>query len=146
SGVVRELRAALPSVESLVLLKTPFAKDDVPAERDFARAVSRTGPEVDAFEPELVPFDHPLWILYSSGTTGLPKPIVHGHGGVILVAYAGGKHTDIGPSYDANTPGERFHWFSSTGWVMWNSQLAGLLGGTTICLYDGSPSGPKANP
>ena len=146
SSVVRDLRAALPSVESLIVLRTPFATSQLPAERDYAEAVGRHGADVDAFEPEHVPFDHPLWILYSSGTTGLPKPIVHGHGGVILVAYAGAKHTDIGPSYAANNYGERFHWFTSTGWVMWNSQLAGLIGGTTICLYDGSPSGPKDKP
>ena len=146
SATVRELREALPSVESLILLHSPFAATQLSAERSFAAAIARVGPDVDAFEPEYVPFDHPLWILYSSGTTGLPKPIVHGHGGVIVVAYAGAKHTDIGPSYAANTLGERFHWFTSTGWVMWNSQLAGLIGGATICLYDGSPSGPKDRP
>ena len=143
SATVSELRAALPSVESLVLVETRFATTKLKAERTFENAVSRTGADVDAFEPEWLPFDHPLWILYSSGTTGLPKPLVHSHGGVVLAALAGGKHGDLGASYDPNTLGERYHWYSSTGWVMWNSQLAGLLGGTTICIYDGSPSGPK---
>ena len=146
SAAVRDLRASLPSVESLILLRSRFAAARLPAERDFTVATANSGPSVDAFEPEYVPFDHPLWILYSSGTTGLPKPIVHGHGGVIVAAHVGAKHSDIGPSYAPNTLGERFHWFTSTGWVMWNSQLAGLIGGTTICLYDGSPSGPKDKP
>jgi acetoacetyl-CoA synthetase len=102
---------------------------------------------VQAFEPMWLPFDHPLWIVYSSGTTGLPKPIVHGHGGTVIVALALKiLHNDVGCSYHPNSRGERFHWYSSTGWVMWNAQMAGLLNGTTCVIFDGSPAGTKDNP
>ena len=146
SEIVAALRQALPTVESLILLETPYALSRLDRTRTFVEAVSKTGVDVDAFTPEWLPFDHPLWIVYSSGTTGLPKPLVHSHGGIILTALASSKHGDLGASYDNNTPAERYHWYSSTGWVMWNSQIAGLLGGTTICIYDGSPSGPKDKP
>jgi len=109
--------------------------------------LSATGGEIDAFEPDWLPFDHPLWIVYSSGTTGLPKPIVHGHGGIIIVALPlNVLHNDIGCSYARNSFGERYHWYSSTGWIMWNCQVAGLLGGTTCCIFDGSPGGSKDKP
>lgn len=146
SGVLRELRAALPSVQRLLLHRTPWASDTLDADLDLAQALAADDPAAARFEPEWLPFDHPLWIVYSSGTTGLPKPIVHGHGGVLMMGAANNLHHDIGPSYEPNSFGERFHWYSSTGWVMWNCQVGGLLTGTTVCLYDGSPSGPKDAP
>jgi len=142
--VLAELLAALPSVKDVVLLR--YLRED--ANADSLAAPQRTvhdftalSAPIDApFEPLPVPFDHPLWVVYSSGTTGLPKPIVHGHGGVMIEALkAGALHNDIAPSvYN----GERFHWYSSTGWIMWNSQVSGLLAGTTLCIYDGNPAGP----
>lgn len=146
SGVVEELRAALPSVDKLVLLRTPFAARQIPAETEWPAAVARDDAATASFEPEWLPFDHPIWIVYSSGTTGLPKPIVHGQGGIIVNMYACRLHYDLGASYSANSFGERYHWYSSTGWVMWNSQLAGLTFGATICLYDGNPAGSKEKP
>jgi acetoacetyl-CoA synthetase len=146
--VVQELQAALPTVRH-VLVHRNLGLDGgaLPPHTDFAAATHRRGPEVDAFEPLWLPFGHPIWIVYSSGTTGLPKPIVHGHGGIVLVMMTMcALHNDIGCSYDENSRGERFHWYSTTGWVMWNAQMAGLLNGTTCCLYDGSPGGSKEKP
>nr|WP_326529412.1 acetoacetate--CoA ligase [Rhodoferax sp.] len=148
TAVVAELCAALPSVQHVILhsnlgLESKENATTLIAHHvDFIRATSQNGTEVSGFEPLWLPFDHPLWIVYSSGTTGLPKPIVHSHGGTILVAMAlKCLQNDIGCSYHPNSLGERYHWYSSTGWVMWNAQVAGLLGGTTCCIFDGNPGG-----
>jgi acetoacetyl-CoA synthetase len=145
-AVVQELRAALPSVQHLIVhynLNAPKGNaDSVPGATPMAQTTARDDAAVAAFAPLWLPFDHPLWIVYSSGTTGLPKPIVHGHGGTVIVALALKiLHNDVGCSYHPNSRGERFHWYSSTGWVMWNAQLSGLLNGTTCVIYDGNPAG-----
>ncbi len=142
TGVIQEMRAALPTVEHLIVLRNLDPQAHVPGSTDYADTIARNDAATTAFEPEWLPFDHPLWVVYSSGTTGLPKPIVHGHGGTVLVALAlKSLHNDVGCSYDANNWGERYHWYSTTGWVMWNAQTSGLLNGTTCVIYDGSPAG-----
>jgi acetoacetyl-CoA synthetase len=149
TAVVAELRAALPSVSHLIVHRNlgvgDTAMKTLAPMTDMAHAMARDDALTAGFEPLWLPFDHPLWIVYSSGTTGLPKPIVHGHGGTVLVALAlKVLHNDIGCSYEENSWGERYHWYSSTGWVMWNAQVSGLLHGTTCCIFDGNPGGKKS--
>ncbi|MFC5744239.1 acetoacetate--CoA ligase [Actinomadura rugatobispora] len=131
--IVREIEAALPTLAATVLV--PYL--DPAATPGGLRVGMHYGDlpkrDHDTLEFEDVPFDHPLWVVYSSGTTGLPKPIVHGHGGVVLEHLkATTFHQDLGP-------GDVFFWYTTTGWMMWNYLIGGLLVGSTIVLYDGAP-------
>jgi acetoacetyl-CoA synthetase len=132
--VIEEIRGALPSLEQTVLI--PYLDETArPGAGEIAWSELAAGPsEPLTFEP--VPFDHPLWVLYSSGTTGLPKAIVHGHGGIVVEhAKVVGLHCDI-------RDGDRMFWYSTTGWMMWNLLLGAMLVGGTPVLYDGSPGHP----
>ena len=99
---------------------------------DFAELVAGDVP----LDIQPVPFDHPLWIVYSSGTTGMPKPIMHGHGGIVLEA------VKLLTLHNNIAQDDIFHWYTSSAWIMWNCQVGGLLVGATIALYDGSPAMP----
>ncbi|HEX9057589.1 MAG TPA: acetoacetate--CoA ligase [Ktedonobacterales bacterium] len=136
-AVVAELQQSLPSLQRTVLV--PYLDRQAKPEGLARAALWGDLLASHAAAPltfEQVPFDHPLWILYSSGTTGLPKAIVQGHGGILL------EHLKIAGLHHDLTPTSHFFWFSTTGWMMWNFLVGGLLVGSTILLYDGSPVYP----
>jgi acetoacetyl-CoA synthetase len=136
-AVVAEIARALPSLERVVFLPyldSHAQPEGLPHPILFAQLVARTARL--AFEQ--VPFEHPLWIVYSSGTTGLPKAIVHGHGGCLLEHFK-----TVLLQLDVH-PGDRYFWVSSTGWIVWNLLVEGLLAGCTLVVFDGNPAAPDA--
>jgi acetoacetyl-CoA synthetase len=126
--VIGGLAADLPTLAHKII---------VPVVGDGAGWTLWSDTQTSPQEPEIrmVGFSDPVWVVYSSGTTGNPKPIVHGHGGVIVEGAKQALHQDIGPE-------DRFCWLTSSGWIMWNTQLSALARGATVALHDGAPNHP----
>ncbi len=134
---VAELQAELPSLTKTILF--PYIKSETSISNDRTVFWDEMLSQNAELKFDAVPFDHPLWILFSSGTTGLPKPIVQGQGGIII------EHLKTIAVEQGIDQDDVFFWFTTTGWMMWNLLMAGLLAGGTVVLYDGSPAYPNMN-
>ena len=136
---IQELAKRIPSLEKIIIIPYPEADHKNVADERFISwdKIMQGTPKDLTFVP--VDFDHPLWILYSSGTTGAPKAMTHNHGGMLL------EHLKYMAFHNDVHKGEKFFWYSTTGWMMWNFVHASLLLGATAVLYDGSPGYPDLN-
>jgi acetoacetyl-CoA synthetase len=138
-GEVAELVAALPSLRQVVHVPVLGLGSEGVEGVDWADVIGGSTVPAEEFECEQVPFDHPLWVLFSSGTTGLPKAIVHGHGGILLEQLKGLSF------HQGLRPGDRAFFFTTTGWMMWNFLVSMLALGAVPVLYDGNPSHPDVD-
>ncbi|MCB0636542.1 MAG: acetoacetate--CoA ligase [Lewinella sp.] len=132
---VDQIRTAIASIETTVIV--PYLQEDPSLEGVRWNDVLATKATAPSFVS--VPFSHPIWVLYSSGTTGKPKAITHSHGGVLL------EHLKYLAFHNDTKAGEHFFWFTTTGWMMWNFLQASMLVGAVPVLYDGSPGYPNLN-
>ncbi|NNN20004.1 MAG: acetoacetate--CoA ligase [Acidimicrobiaceae bacterium] len=136
-NVVEEVTSKIPSIEVVVLINYMGTADTIEIDPSLGRDWEVFGRKDQPLYFERVEFSDPLWILYSSGTTGLPKPIVHGHGGITLELLK-----EMTFQLDLHA-GSRFFWFTTTGWMMWNFLVGGMLVGSDIVLFDGNPGYPN---
>jgi acetoacetyl-CoA synthetase len=134
---VADVASQIPAIEKIVVVAYGDSNPDISALRDAVLWSDFVDPSATDVKFERLPFDHPLYILYSSGTTGLPKCMVHSAGGTLLQHYKELMlHTDLKRS-------DRVFYFTTCGWMMWNWLMSGLAAGCTLVLYDGAPLSPR---